>query len=300
MKCSFCGLDAVYFKRTSSEYFCKKCFTKYVERKFKKLIRKYGMIKKNDVIAIGVSGGKDSSVMLYLLSNILKKRSDIKYFAILIDEGIKDYRTISIKYIKDLCKRVSIPLHIFSFKKELNVTIDKVSIKHKKTCTYCGVFRRYLLNKKSREMNANKLFVGHNLDDEAESIIMNFFRGDYNRFLRLGAAPYKEKRNGFVPRYKPMLTLSEKEIMLYAILKHIPFYDGECPYSFNNVRRDTLNMLSEIEKKYPGTKQNIVKFYSRIRKSLPEWEGHIKKCRICNEPSSNEVCKSCELINTLK
>lgn len=297
MNCSFCKKRAIYLKSTNNEYFCEECLVKYVERKFKTCIRKNNMISKNDKIAICISGGKDSSVLLFLMNMILNKRKDVKYFAIILDEGIKGYREKGIKSAKKLCKILSIPLYAYSFKKELGIRIDR--LEKKKTCTYCGVFRRYLLNKKALELGAKKIFVGHNLDDEAQSVMMNFLRGDYWRFIRLGPAPYKKKK-GFVPRFKPLVDISERETMLYAMVKKIPHFHDECPHSFDHMRRDVSECLNKLEEKYPGIKQNIVRFYERIKKHLPEWKGEVKKCKICKEPTSRKMCKACELLNNLK
>lgn len=300
MKCGFCQKAPVYMKRTSNEYFCEEHFIRYAEKIFKKTLRKHNMLSKNDRIAVAISGGKDSGMLLHLLENITKRRKNTELFALILDEGIKGYRDESIKYAERLCQKLDVPLHKISLKKEMKITIDELAKRGVKTCTYCGIFKRYLLNKKARELKATKLFVGHNLDDEAQSILMNFFRGDYSRFLRLGASPYTVKRKGFVPRYKPMINLTEKEIALYAALKKIPFYEKRCLYSFDNVRRDTLEKLNELDEKYPGTKQNIISFYEKIRKELPDIRGEIGTCKKCGEPSNSDLCKVCELLDFLR
>ena len=185
--------------------------------------------------------------------------------------------------------------HVFSFEKEIDFKIDNLS-KQEKHCTYCGVFRRYLLNKKSRELGAGKLAVGHNLDDEAQSVLMNVMRGDMKRMQRLGLPSDDSK---FSKRIKPLKNVPEKEIVAYALINNIPYFDGECPNSFNNQRRDVQTLVNDMENKYPGTKNNIIKFYGRIKPNLTE-EGLLTHCIRCGEPASQDICKACELQERIK
>ena len=270
------------------------CFTRSIEKKFMKTVHENKLVKFGDTIAVGISGGKDSGVLLYLL-NELRKNVPFELIAISVDEGIEKYRNESIEYAEKLANELGIEHRIFSFKDEFSFTNDDLP-KDVKHCTYCGVFRRYLLNKKSKELEANKLAVGHNLDDEAQSIMMNFVRNDYSRFQRLG----ETGENKLITRIKPLRDIPEKEITLYAILKEIPFFPGECPYSFDNMRREVQTAINDLEKNHPGTKIQIVSFYDKIKPMLDKNDEKISYCRICDEPASQEICKSCELLERLR
>jgi len=252
------------------------------------------MLEKNDTVAVGVSGGKDSMVLLHLMKK-LSEKLPIKLVAVTIDEGIDGYRDRSMAKVNEFVKAMDIEHRIFSFENEFDVTIDNL-VKNDpsiKSCTYCGVFRRTLLNKAAREVSATKLAVGHNLDDEAQSVLMNVMRGDVTRMARLA-----KTSEHFVRRIKPMKNIPEKEIVAYAILNNIPYFDGECPNSFNNARRDVQGMLNEMEQKYPGTKSNIISFYRKLptigTESVPV------KCTRCGEPAAHEICKACELLEKIK
>ena len=99
--------------------------------------------------------------------------------------------------------------------------MDEITNKHNKLgeCSYCGVFRRACLNKKSKELGINKLITGHNLDDMVQSILMNFANGDMQKLARLG--PHKKIQPRLVPRIFPLRVIPEKEVALYAILRKI-------------------------------------------------------------------------------
>lgn len=295
MECK-CGQEAVYLRIQEGTHYCGKCLSRQVERSFEKTISKGKMLQKNDTVAIGVSGGKDSMVLLHLMHK-LSKKLPIKIIAVTMDEGIEGYRDRSIDSVKNFVKELGIELHVFSFENEFDITIDNIHKKDPlaKTCTYCGVFRRTLLNKAAREVKANKVAVGHNLDDEAQSVLMNVMRGDMKRMTRLSKP---SRSTSFVPRIKPLKNVPEKEIVAYAVINNIPYYDGECPNSFNNARRDVQTLLNDMEQKYPGTKNNIINFYKKL--SLTEEKGTVGNCIKCGEPTSAEICKACELLEKIK
>ena len=112
------------------------------------------------------------------------------------------------------------------------------------SCTYCGVFRRTLLNRTARRIGANKLATGHNLDDEAQVVMMNVMNGDMERLARLRPSRVQEE---LVPRIKPLIDVPEREIALYAFLRKIPFYMGECPYARESLRGEIKDIMNDFE-----------------------------------------------------
>ena len=307
-RCS-CGKKAVIFRRYEGKFLCKNCFCQSIEKKFKRTVRKGNMIQPGDSIGIGVSGGKDSSVALYLMHKIISPRRDMELVAISIDEGISGYRPKSLEIAKRFCKKLGIKHKIYSFKKELGKTLDvktKNMEKHKgEACTYCGVARRYILNKASRELKCTKLCVGHNLDDETQTIFMNYIRGDLSRASRVAsvtdASTKKKKGFLFIPRIKPLREIPEKEVALYAMLKGLELDFDECPNA-SGIRFEVRDFLNNLEEKYPGIKFAVLETFDKIalsiRDSIEEKEGEIKECKICGEPSSHDICKTCELWRT--
>lgn len=307
IKCG-CKRKAIYFKENEGRAYCKFCLSKYVEKKFKKTIGKGKLIKRSDKIAVALSGGKDSSLLLYLLKKFFRN----ELYAIIVDEGVGEYRERSIDKAKDLCDNLRVNYKIVSFKDEFGFSMkdifSNINVKEKiLPCTYCGVLRRYLLNKTAREVCADKLAVGINLEDEAESIIMNIIRGDLERFLKLGEFPSLVDDKKFVPRIKPLVNISEKEILLYDKIHKIPFEKKRCPLRGNSIRFDVRRILKDLEEKYPGTKYQIIVFYDKIKillsdeiKKIREKKVKINYCKYCREPTSREICKSCELIEKLE
>lgn len=302
MRCK-CGKEAVFFRPYEGTYLCKKCFCYSIERKVKKTIRKNRLISPGDRIGVAVSGGKDSMSVLYILSKIVKPRKDMEIMAITIDEGVKGYRDKCIQRVKRFCKELDIEHKVFSFKEEFGKTLDE-KVKEIKNiqginvpCTFCGVGRRYILNKKSRELGLTKLCLGHNLDDEVQSVVMNYFRGDLPRAARMSAKPIQDDKK-FIPRIKPLRMIPEKEILLYAILKQLPFYPKHCPYR-SGIRLEIREFLNQMEERHPGIKFIILETFDRmfpwIRKLVQEEVKDLFYCERCGEPSRKRICKTCEL-----
>jgi len=290
MLCSKCNKNAVTFIRYSGMHLCKFHFNEFFEKRVKKTLRKQNVKGK---IAVGVSGGKDSAVALYILKKIFGKRKDITVEAITVDEGIKGYRENSIMVVKKICEEWNVRHHIIGFKEQIGYSMDE--IKQKFMCSYCGVFRRYLLNIKAKEIKADRIATGHNLDDIAQSILMNISKGDVEKLARLG--PHVKIQKGLVPRIEPLRVIPEKENYLYALLNNVEFYSGECPYAANAQRNIYRNILYSLENTSPGTRHAVLKSYDSIadllRKKFPP--AKLKKCKICNEPTSQMICKTCKL-----
>ncbi|MDD4878394.1 MAG: TIGR00269 family protein [Candidatus Nanoarchaeia archaeon] len=302
MPCKKCLKEPV-FALISGEKLCRKCFNSYFERKIRKCIRQYGLIEKGDRIAVAISGGKDSSVLLSLLSGITRQMKNIEIFAILIDEGIRGYRPFTKKDAVNLCKKLGIKLYVYSFKKEFGMDLDRMVKKLKKgPCTICGIFRRYLLNKAARELRANKMAFGHNADDEAQSVVMNLFRSNNDAAARLGVVNGIKKDARFIPRIKPMYFMLEKEITAYAFINGISGKFVECPYAGSAYRGEIRNMLNDFELRHPGTKAGILSSFLETLPLLKEnfmKEGGIGFCRKCGEPTSGEECMACRLLKEL-
>lgn len=298
-KCSLCEDKAIY--NSENGYLCKNHFLKYFKNKFYKTVRNNQLVNQDDVIAVGFSGGKDSSTMLYLLNKYCSKRN-IKIFAILIDEGIQGYREHLIEYAKSFCDENGIELHIYSYEHEFQKTLDQIIKENpnEKPCSVCGIFRRYLLNQKVRELGATKLAIGHNLDDEAQTLLLNILQNKPMLIARSGIDSGLVKDTKLIKRIKPLYFLKEKEIMLYSILNKFQTDFSECPYSKESFRHDIRKKLNELNDKYPHTKSNIINsntvLVDALRKHYDSSNLKISFCKFCAEPSSKDVCNACKMI----
>lgn len=309
VSCS-CGKTAVYTRKNEGKSYCAACFRDQFEKRVKRTIREHSLVGKNEVIVVGLSGGKDSSVALTLMKKVFGERPDIRIVAVSIDEGIDSYRNKSLDMTKELTKKLGVEHYIVRFKNNLGKSIDDVmaakasgSAKNLNSCTFCGVFRRYLLNRAARELGATKVCTGHNMDDEAQAVLINYLKGDLKRLARMGPSPALKSSEKFVPRIKPLRDIPEKEVALYAMITKAGNYWGECPY-VSGIRFEVRDFLNDLEAKHAGTKFSFLRTFDAMlpvlresaeRSGLPE----ITECENCGEPCSGEVCKACELLDKL-
>ncbi|EHP87422.1 TIGR00269 family protein [Methanotorris formicicus] len=294
MKCSKCGSKAIYHQKYSGLYLCKECFIKDVERKVRKSLGKK-IIKNNMKIGVGLSGGKDSVVMTYILNKFFETIPNSEIVVFFVDEGIKGFREVARKFVIEFCERYDIKYKIIPLKEELGITLDDiVKIAREKNitlnpCSFCGVMRRKLLNKYALKEGCNYLAIGHNLDDISQAIMMNYIDGSIEKLVRLG----KDAEHPLlVKRIRPLKYIPEEEVQLYADLVGLKYQKEPCPYSSISYRAEISEIIDKLEDSHPGTRHSIVSGFEKLIKHL-DIKMEVKTCKICGEPSSGDICKVC-------
>jgi len=304
MACNNCSTRPVITLSNSNISLCRECFFRYFERKVGRTITKHEMIRKGDHVGVALSGGKDSSALVHILNKVQKRSGTFQLSALLIDEGISGYRAKTKAFAKRVCKREDVPLVIVEYKKEYGSKLDRMLKKSGSSpCTICGVLRRYSLNKHAHDLGFSKLATGHNLDDEAQSVLMNFFKNNMDIQARLGPVTGIVSNPDFVPRIKPFYLLTEKEVATYSYLKGLLLV-AECPYHKEALREDVRNLLNDFERQYPGSKHGLINAFLRLlpllKNEVKESGGSVKNCIRCGQPSARTLCKCCELVELLK
>lgn len=262
------------------------------------LISDYDLIKEGELIALALSGGKDSVLTLHAL----KRYQDILDFdlvAISVDEGIEGYRSHGVESAINNAKELGVELIQKSFKDEEGFDLDDIYENFKSACIPCGVFRRNILNKTAYEIGANKIATGHNLDDEIQSFLMSFARGDTIKFSKFGPE-LDVIHPKLIPRIKPLWNTPEKDVGMWAVLNDIDIHLEECPYSKLSLRAKIKGFLNDAEDQNPGVKNNIMKSFQKILTFDNDINTHLNECEICGEPTSSLICKSCEIKKELK
>jgi len=252
------------------------------------------MVGRGEKIAVALSGGKDSVALLFLLHKIFRNRPDLEFIAITIDEGIRDYREHTLEHAIKLTGELGIRHVIRSFDDEFETSLDAlIKKKENAACTLCGVLRKNILNKAARELCSDKIAIGHNLDDESQTILMNYMRGDIDRLKRMRPGIIQK---GMVPRIKPLRSIPEKEVALYGFLNGLPVSTDECPYAGYALRNEIRDILNNYEVNHPGTKYSLLGGYESISEFLRPDDTKIVFCEKCNEPGSERICKTCRLL----
>jgi tRNA-5-methyluridine54 2-sulfurtransferase len=277
-----------------------------IEKKVIETIKKYNLIKKKDKVVVALSGGKDSTSILYIL-----KKLNYNVHGLMIDLHLGEWSKIHNRNMAKFCEKLNVPLTIVDLKKELGqgICFIKAVLKQKKGltgCSVCGTVKRWILNKWARKLNGDALVTGHNLDDETQNVLMNFLKG--NILLGANSAPAtgEKKQRGFVQRVKPLFFTPEDEIRKYAKSKNFKILYERCPCAFGTYRVDTRAWMTSLKL---TDKENlkIVKNFQKISKKLrtqkkgTHCERILKDCKVCGEPCSDvkSICNACKIFECL-
>ncbi len=305
--CDACGRRkaAVYQPHTRRKL-CRECFIRDVVSRVEEYLKKWRLLNEDDKILLSLSGGKDSYVLLDVLSQIHNPQ---KIQGVIVDEGIEGYSRIEeARQLTVYARKKGVNIRFLSFKEYVGYTLPElVRLSRKKglaitPCTICGGIRRRIVNSYARKIGADKTMTGHTLDDEVQTAIMNFLRGDPPRMIR--QHPNAPTLSGlFVKRVKPLRLIYEWEVALYAYFKGFRFQEKECPMITETptLRARIRRWLYKLEGEKPGTMLNIITLLdSLVEKRLKEYRElpSLPTCRICGEPTSygREICKVCELL----
>jgi uncharacterized protein (TIGR00269 family) len=288
----------------SKKVYCKEHFIELIENKVRKAINRFNMLERNDHIGLGYSGGKDSSALLNILVKLRERYPSCDLTVLTIDEGIRGYRDECLGLTEKIAKKYQVPHVIVSFKEIYGTTLDQIietSLEKKHSlsaCAICGILRRRALNYAAKKVNATKIATAHNLDDEAQSILLNLLRGDSNRFIRLSRFP-TSKFKSLLPRIRPFVHITEPEIVLYAYATNLKYHSYPCPYASSAMRNNIRAFLSKMEEQRPSTLRNIVNLHDSISQYFPKVENLEPPylCQKCGEVSSYKVCPICQLLD---
>ena len=220
----------------------------------------YHMIEAGDKIAVGVSGGKDSLVLLVLLAGLRKYfNKPFELEAITIDMGLgMDYSAI-----ETLCQEWEVPYTI------IKTEIAPIIFDHRKEknpCSMCSKMRRGALNQAILDKGFNKLALGHHYDDAVETFLMSLlFEGRISCFQ-----PVTNLDRTGVIQIRPMLYIHEKTVDNFAVRKALPVIENRCPVDKTTKREEVKQLVFELSKTYPDLKERV--FGAMQRYPLPEWE----------------------------
>lgn len=271
-------------------------FINEFEAKAKQTIKKYNLLNKKDKILVAASGGKDSTVVLYLL-----KKFGYNVSALYINLHLGDYSERCLIALREFCKENKIKLNVLDIKKEFGMRMCNIRCGVQQNirisnCMVCGIVKKWLLNKEARKLKVDKIVTGHHLDDEAQTVIMNFLQGNLMLGANSGPMTGSIKDKKFVPRVKPLYFIPEEDVKKYSKLRKLNVVYEKCPCAASSLRIRTRAFLNNADKKIKlRIVGNFLKMLPELRKNL--YKQKLIYCKICSEPSRNEVCKKCGLLS---
>ncbi|CAI6319465.1 unnamed protein product [Periconia digitata] len=283
--CALCTVNpAAIVRPKDRSALCKPCFFNVFETEIHHTITSTNLFARGERIAIGASGGKDSTVLASVLKT-LNERYDygVELILLSIDEGIKGYRDDSLETVKRNAKEYGMELTILGYKELYGWTMDQVveQVGKKGNCTYCGVFRRQALDRGAAKLGVKHVVTGHNADDVAETVLMNLLRGDLPRLSRTtsivtstpssvaSSSPTDPASHTNIKRSKPLKYAYEKEIVLYALHKNLTYFSTECIYSPEAFRGSARALIKNLERVRPSAILDVVRSGEDMAKLCP-------------------------------
>lgn len=332
--CQLCHCRKAVMKRPKNlQKLCKECFFYVFETEIHLTIQKEKLFHRGETVAIGASGGKDSTVLASIMKT-LNERYDygLKLVLLSVDEGIVGYRDDSLATVKRNQKQYDMPLEIVSYKDLYDWTMDEIvsCTGVKSSCTYCGVLRRQALDRGALKLDIHHVVTGHNADDMAETVLMNLLRGDTAR-IESSVNVTTNSSGSPVKRSKPFKYTYQKEIVLYAHYKKLDYFSTECSYAPEAFRGTARVLLKNLESIRPSCIIDIIhsgehfKLKPRKQRLLnrnrnqnnstptvknkemevrPDGSVSVSKdgnrCERCGYLSMNKICKACILLEGLE
>jgi tRNA 2-thiocytidine biosynthesis protein TtcA len=211
----------------------------------------YGMIMENDVIAVGLSGGKDSTLLLFALDHYrIKSRKNFKIIGIHLNLGFKGEDYLPVKYFFD---NLEIENHIFETQVaeilELNKKDDRIQ------CSLCSKFKKGIVIQKAIELACNKVAFAHHADDAIETLFLNAIYG--GKLSTFDPEMYmSESKINFI---RPFVYVKESEISANAEINNLPIKKSGCPNDGFTKRQEMKNLLNQLYIDYPTAHNNFIK-----------------------------------------
>jgi cytoplasmic tRNA 2-thiolation protein 1 len=341
VQCARCHERRGLIKRPGDgQPYCAECFFAEVEAGVLECLRglfQSGVLWRGMRVAIGASGGKDSTVLAYVLK-LLNHSFDLglQLFLLSVDEGIRGYRDDSLATVERNQRDYQLPLLVVSYAELFQGwTMDRIVplTGLGANCSFCGVLRRTALELGARRLGVDAIATGHNADDLAETLLLNLVRGDLARLPHSvqahtgGDSIADGNDNGdgdegdvvAIPRIKPFKRLYEKEIVMYAYFRKLHYFSTECTYAPGAFRGHARSFVKDAERLHSDVIHNLLAVgdylhdlsaLHRVKEGVEDRKTRnirlrIQKCARCqcmtstHDPQSAALCKACQIVDAL-
>lgn len=232
----------------------------------RRAIDDYCMIEEGDIIAVGISGGKDSLALLYALSGL--RRFYPKHFtlyAVTVDLG---FQNLNLDRIITLCEELDVPYKI------VKTDIGKIVFDDRKEanpCALCAKMRKGALNSAMKELGCNKIAYAHHKDDVVITMLMSLiFEG---RFHTFSPVTYLDRMDLTVIR--PLIYMNEADVIGFVNKNQVPVVKSPCPADGNTKREYVKQLLLQLNRENPGVKDRM--FTAISNSGMKGWNDKIGK-----------------------
>lgn len=292
MKCRKCGGRAVISLKEHKLSLCKTHYVEWFTDYTRKTIVKFGMLNHGDRVLVAVSGGKDSLALWDVLNTL-----GYDTIGLYIDLGIEEenYSGTSREKCAAFARRIGRELKIVKIENEIGAGIPYIrKVTRRPVCSVCGLTKRYYMNKVAIETGATVLATGHNLDDEVSQLFGNIMNWQID-YLAQQSPALPERGEGLRKKIKPFCYFTEKQTLLYTLLRNIDYVEMDCRYSLGATTLSNKEIINQIEHRSPGAKRRFYDGFLRNKSLFEAMDENVelRKCARCGMPTVNEVCSFC-------
>ena len=247
------------------------------------------MFGPEDRLLLGVSGGKDSLALWDILTGL-----GYVVDGVYLHLGIGDYSSESLTLTKKFAEERGLALQVVDLTAEYGFSIPQAAATQgRSACSVCGLSKRYLLNQAAAGYDV--LVMGHNLDDEAATLLGNVLKWNTEYLGR--QAPVLPAVDGLAKKVKPLIRVAERETAAYAVLRGIEYEVEECPMVAGNTINRLKERMSVLEGNSPGVKQQFLfGFFERGAEHFEQFDkADLGSCNACGSPTTSDVCAFCRV-----
>jgi uncharacterized protein (TIGR00269 family) len=299
MKCRKCGQTAVINMRQHRLALCQEHFLEWVPEQVQRAIEHFHMFAPDERVLVAVSGGKDSLSLWDILL-----RQGFQTEGIYINLGVPDgnYSDVSQQKVEQFAAKHNLKYRAVNVKAEYGLTIPELAQRKRgrSACGTCGMVKRHVMNQTACQGGFAALATGHNLDDEAATLMQNTLHWATGYLARQGPV-LPATRQGLARKVKPLVRMYEREMAAYALLRGIDYIYEECPYSRGATSLFNKRLLDQLEEQSPGAKQQFYLSFLQAREEgrlLPQQVGEVDMgiCQRCGQPTTAPgLCAFCRL-----
>jgi len=292
MRCRKCRAPAWLDLPRHRTAFCREHFLDYFRDQVTRAIREWRMICPGERVLVAVSGGKDSLALWDVLLELGYPADGL-----FIGLGIGGYSSRSREKTLAFARSRGAKLLVVDLEERWKGVEELARRARRVPCSACGLVKRYLFNRVAREEGYEVVATGHNLDDEAASLLGNVLRWQTGYLAR--QSPVLPEEEGFARKVKPLVRLTERETAAYAFTRGIDYVLEECPLAAGASSLLYKEVLNRLELESPGTKQQFLQgFLERVRPWFEEKEAgpELRPCLTCGQPTTAGVCAFCRLL----
>jgi tRNA(Ile)-lysidine synthase TilS/MesJ/sulfur carrier protein ThiS len=260
-RCSSCHQTAILEIARHRAAYCAEHFVDHVRSQVREAIDRHRMISYADRVLVAVSGGKDSLALWDVLLD-MGYRADALYVGL----GIGDYSDRSGALVRAYAEQRGARLHTVDLAEDYGYDIPQATgLRNRSSCGVCGLSKRYVFNRVALAHGYDVMATGHNLDDEAATLLGNVLRWQ-TPFLARQSPALAGTEGGLAKKVKPLYRLGEREMAAYCVVKGLDYVVEECPLVGGNTVLRYKDALNELERSSPGTKAHFLfGFLDRVR-----------------------------------